>query len=135
MKALIFLCMLMNSAFAWEIISHKDKAYLVDKDQKLKEEVFADKVRKEVSTKDLDSDLKLIRYLESIGGTTELTKTYNCAVYSQSQKKLLFKNNLCRTVSLKESGKEEVTSALFIVKPNKLVYEFEELKESYSLSK
>jgi hypothetical protein len=135
MKVVLFLFMLMNSAFAWEIVTQEDKAYLLDSDKKIKEEVFADKTRKEVSTKDLNSDLKLIIYLESIGGTTEATKTYNCAVYSNSQQKLLFKNNLCRTVSLKKTGKEEITSATFSVATKKLIYVFEELTESYPLSK
>lgn len=133
MKVLLCLFIMVNSAFAWEIVVKKDKTYLFDSEEKIKEEVFADKTRKEVLTKDLNSDLELIMYLESIGGTTEITKTYNCAVYSKSQKKLLFKNNLCRTVSLKQSGKEEVTSANFSIGPEKLIYVFEELKESYPL--
>ncbi len=133
MKALIILLFMMNSAHAWVIVSDQSKAYLRDSRLGIKEEIFADKKRKELTIKDLNSDLTLISYLESIGGTTEITSTYNCALYSKKLKKLIFKDNLCKTVSTKVKGKEEVSKADIKIGRAKVTYSFEELSESYPL--
>lgn len=133
MKALICLLFMVNSANAWVIVSDQNKAYLRDSRLGIKEEIFADSKRKELTVKDLTSDLLLISYLESIGGTTELTSTYNCALYSKKLKKLVFKDNLCRTVSIKTKGKEVVTKADIKIGRDKVTYTFEELTESYPL--
>ena len=133
MKAVILFLFMMNSAHAWVIVSDQNKAYLRDSRLSIKEEIFADSKRKELTVKDLTSDLILITYLESIGGTTQLTSTYNCALYSKKLKKLVFKDNLCKTVSTKVKGKQEIIKADIKIEREKVTYSFEQLTESYPL--
>lgn len=133
MKAVIFFFFMMSSAQAWVIVSDQNKAFLRDTRLGIKEEVFADSKRKDLTVKDLSSDLLLISYLESIGGTTEITSTYNCALYSKKLKKLIFKDNLCKTVSTKVSGKKKLSSANIKIGREKITYSFEELTESYPI--
>jgi hypothetical protein len=133
MKSLIIFLIINISAHAWEIESQRDEAYLKDAKTQVSEKVIADLQHKESFTKELNSEVTVIYYLESIAGTTSTNKTFNCAGYSKKMKKFIFKDKVCLVKELDE-GKEKTTSeAKFTADADKIHYVFEELKQTFPL--
>lgn len=124
MPAILLLSLfIINSAFAWELKTENKKVHLLDKSKKIDEVVMGSQVET-VQVKKLNNDYTLLTYFESEAGTKVTVKNYNCAVYSESKKKIVLKDKLCKTVS--EEGTE---NASFTVSGTKLIYQFEELKQ------
>lgn len=125
MPALLLLSILMiNNAFSWELRPVNKKVHLVDHEKKVNEAVMASPSEL-VQVKKLSDEYTLLTYFESEAGTKETVRNYNCAVYSESKKKLVMKDKLCKTVS--EQGTE---SASFTVNGSQLTYKFEELSKT-----
>lgn len=120
---LLFTFLLINSAFAWELRTENKKVHLFDKSKKI-DEVVVGSQEETLQVKKLNNDYTLLTYFESEAGTKIMVKNYNCAVYSESKKKLVLKDKLCKTVS-----PEGTENASFTVSGTKLIYQFEELKQ------
>lgn len=124
MRAFLLLSFLfINNTFAWELKTENKKVHLLDKSKKV-DEVIVGSLQESLQVKKLSNDFTLLTYFESEAGTKVAVKNYNCAVYSESKKKIVLKDKLCKTVS--EEGTE---NASFTVSGPKLIYQFEELKQ------
>lgn len=124
MKYSLLLFFLIKPAFAWELKAIDKKIHLIDSAKKVDEVVFADTTEK-VQVKKINDEFTLVTYFETEAGTKVTVKNYNCAVYSESKKKIVFKDKICRTVS---DG--EVENATFTPSGNRLIYKFEELTQT-----
>lgn len=134
---LFFYCV--NVAFAWEMQENNGQVYLRDTRYNMNEKISAlsGDTKKEMIIKELNKELTLITYLANVGGTKEVSYTYNCSLYSKKLKKLIFKDNICKTISknIKKNATDvssEVTEASFVIHSNEIIYKYEELVEKYA---
>lgn len=119
---------------AWEMVKKNDHFYLEDKTLKVSEKVSTDGVHPGVEVKSIAPGLDVIYYTQSVAGTKYPVHTWNCALYSKDQKKFIFTDELCRTKTT-EKGKDVTETATIEVRGQSVFFQFEELEESFKLSK
>lgn len=135
---MIYLLILTSSltVFCQTIIKEGKQSFLVVKDLGIKEGIIAGdtSVEKISDLQGVLPKVHIYQYLESEAGTKEVTKTFNCAAFDERKRAFLFKDKLCKTITLEESGKQVIESARFTYQSKKIRYEFEELTEEFSLT-
>lgn len=134
MKILISSLLLVSHAMAWEVVKKKDHYYLEDNSHKESTRIATDGQYKDLEVKSLGAGLELIFYTQSVAGTKYPVHTWYCALYGKEQKEFIFVDQLCRTKS-NINGKEVTETALIEVKGQNVIYQFEELDQSFKLTK
>lgn len=72
--------------------------------------------------------------LEGQAGTKDTTEVWRCRITDEKSKKVLAKDLLCKTETVKADGEKDLSEARFKLKDKLISYEFEELKKNIPLT-